>query len=120
MTEKVTENIIGCDVCGTEEGVECEILLKGDQVDRIYHLCPRHWIKVYRKTLEDFLEANEYKTNSYIKMACDKLISDSMTGDKIKEFSDAEGLVNVDRLAPQELRKIRPYKSDDSSDDDYE
>ena len=112
-------DVVGCDVCGETENVECEVLLKGDQVDRIYHLCPRHWIKVYRKTLEDFLEANEYKTNTYIKMATDKLISDAFTSDKIEEFSDDEGCVDVERLAPQELRKLRPYESD-GEDEDYE
>jgi hypothetical protein len=54
-----------CDVCGSDDGIECEILLKGDQVDRIYHLCPTHWVSVYRKSLDDFLEGNEYKTNQY-------------------------------------------------------
>ena len=115
----MSDNIVGCDVCGVTEGVECEILLKGEQVDRIYHLCPKHWIQVYRKTLDDFLEANEYKTNTYIKMSVDKLIADAVTGDKIEEFSDAEGMVDVARLDPQELRKLRPYESDDE-DADYE
>ena len=116
MTDEAT--IVGCDVCGVTEGVECEVLLKGDQVDRIYHLCPKHWIKVYRKTLEDFLEANEYKTNTYIKMAVDKLISDAVTGDKIAEFSDEDGMVDVARLQPQEVRKLRPYEMDDDNEED--
>ena len=113
-------DMIGCDVCGETEGVECEVLLKGDQVDRIYHLCPKHWIQVYRKTLEDFLEANEYKTNTYIKMATDKLISDSYTSDKIAEFSDEAGMVDVERLNPQQLRKLRPYATDEEDGEDYE
>jgi len=105
-----------CDVCGETAGVECEVMLKGDQVDRIYHLCPKHWIKVYRKTLDDFLEANEYKCNSYIKMAVDMLISDTKTTNKVQEYTDAEGMVDVERLKPQELRKLRPY--DDDEDDE--
>jgi len=111
----MTDNV-SCDVCGATEDIECEILLKGEQVDRIYHLCPEHWIKVYRKTLEDFLEANEYKCNSYIKMAVDKLISDAVTSTKIKQFSDEDGLVDVARLDPQELRRLRPYEIDDEDD----
>lgn len=111
-------DMIGCDVCGETEGVECEVLLKGDQVDRIYHLCPKHWIQVYRKTLEDFLEANEYKTNTYIKMATDKLISDAVTSDKIAEFSNEDGLVDVERLDPKMLRKLRPYATDDDEDEE--
>lgn len=118
MTVETT--VTGCDVCGETVGVECEVLLKGDQVDRIYHLCPKHWIKVYRKTLEDFLEANEYKTNTYIKMAVDKLIADSITSEKIEEFSDENGVVDVVRLSPKEVRKLRPYTadSDDCEDED--
>ena len=100
---------VKCDVCGETENVECEVLLKGDMVDRIYHLCPKHWIKVYRKTLDDFLEANEYKTNSYIKMACDKLISDAISGHKIDVYCDDEGVIDVALLNPQEVRKLRSY-----------
>ena len=111
--------IVGCDVCGETKDVECEILLKGEQVDRIYHLCPKHWIQVYRKALDDFLEANEYKTNTYIKMATDKLIADAFTGDKIDEFSDEDGMVDVQRLDPMEVRKLRPYETDEG-EEDYE
>jgi hypothetical protein len=107
-----------CDVCGKTEGVECEILLKGESVDRIYHLCPEHWIEVYRKTLEDFLEANEYKCNLYIKMAVDKLISDSTTEAKIEVYSDEEGMVDVARLNPTALRKIRPYEEEEGLGDE--
>jgi len=112
-------DIIACDVCGETENVVCEVLLKGEQVDRIYHLCPKHWVKVYRRTLDDFLEANEYKTNTYIKMATDKLIADAITSDKVEEFTDEEGMVDVDRLGPMEFRKLRPYESDEE-DLDYE
>jgi len=106
-----------CDVCGETKGVECEILLKGDQVDRIYHLCPKHWIKVYRKTLDDFLESNEYKCNTYIKMSVDKLIADAATSDKIGKFSNEDGLVDIEKLDPQELRKLRPYETDGDDDE---
>lgn len=108
-----------CDVCGTTEGVECEILLKGDMIDRIYHLCPKHWVQIYRKTLDDFLEANEYKTNSYIKMAADKMISDAISKEKIREYMDEEGAVDVEVLDPQEIRKLRPYRPD-ADEEDYE
>jgi hypothetical protein len=108
-----------CDICGTTEGVECEILLKGDQVDRIYHLCPKHWIQVYRRTLDDFLEASEYKTNSYIKMAVDKLVGDAINSDKVDQYSDEDGMVDVTKLDPKEIRKLRPYASD-PDDEDYE
>lgn len=110
-----------CDICGTTEGVECEVLLKGEMVDRIYHLCPKHWVKVYRRTLDDFLEANEYKTNSYIKMAVDKLVGDAINSKKVEEYSDDEGMVDVGLLKPQEVRKLRPYASDpDEEDEVYE
>ncbi len=117
---KYNTSDVSCDVCSEIEGVECEILLKGDKVDRIYHLCPKHWIMVYRKTLDDFLEANEYKTNTYIKMAVDKLISDSLTEDKIHVYSDKEGMVDVEVLNPQMMRKLRPYSVDEMDNEDYE
>lgn len=108
-----------CDICGSMENVECEVLLKGEQVDRIYHLCPKHWIKVYRKTLDDFLEVNEYKTNSYIKMSVDKLVGDEMNNRKVERYSDDEGIIDVVELDPQEIRKLRPYESD-PDEEDYE
>lgn len=108
-----------CDVCGTQEGVECEILLKGDAVDRIYHLCPEHWVAVYRKTLDDFLEGNEYKTNQYVKMAADKLIADGLNDRKIEMYVDDEGGIDVATLAPKEVRKLRSYTPDEG-DMDYE
>ena len=105
-------NQMKCDVCGETEGVECEVLLTGEQVDRIYHLCPEHWIKVYRKTLEDFLESNEYRCNTYIKMAADKLISDSLTKNKVISYSDDDGFIDIGELTPKEIRKLRPYELD--------
>jgi hypothetical protein len=112
MTEK-------CDVCGSDDGIECEVLLKGDQVDRIYHLCPVHWVSVYRKSLDDFLEGNEYKTNQYIKMAADKLIGDGMSNRKIDANADEDGAIDIMALDPTEIRKLRPY-APDAGDADYE
>ena len=108
---------VKCDVCGETKDVECEILLKGDQVDRIYHLCPKHWVKVYRKSLDDFLEANEYKTNSYIKMSCDKLISDGISNRKIDAFCDEDGAVDVMALNPSDIKKLRPYSLDEGEEE---
>lgn len=108
-----------CDVCGSTEGVECEILLKGDMVDRIYHLCPHHWVQVYRKTLDDFLEGNEYKTNQYVKMSADKLIADGLSNRKIDLYMDDDGAVDVVTLEPQEIRKLRSYTPDEG-ESDYE
>lgn len=108
-----------CDVCGIEYGVECEILTKGESVDRVYHLCPEHWTAVYRRTLDDFVEQNEYKANSYIKMVADKMIVDAIHTDKVELFLDEEGALDVEGLEPKEVRRLRPYTSS-VSESDYE
>lgn len=108
-----------CDVCGVEENVECEILLKGDVVDRIYHLCPKHWVTMYRRTLESFTENNEYKVSSYIKMSCDKMIADAVSNAKIDSYTTDEGGIDIELLNPKDIKKLRSYK-DNSEDDDYE
>ncbi len=108
-----------CDVCGTTEGVECEILTKGTSPDRIYHLCPEHWVAVYRKTLEDFLEHSEYKVNSYIKMAADKIIVDARNDEKVGDLVNEDGTLDVETLEPREIRRIRPYEPE-SEEMDHE
>ena len=108
-----------CDVCGTEEGVQCEILTKGEAVDRIYHLCPKHWTEVYRRALEDFTEGNEYKSNSYVKMIADRLIVDAHHTEKAALYLDEEGVLDIDSLEPVEIKRLRPYE-DDSNEEGYE
>lgn len=106
-----------CDVCGTDKDVQCEILTKGEEVDRIYHLCPIHWVEVYRRCLDDFVENSEYKANTYIKMVTDKLIVDSLNRSKMESFTNDEGIIDVESLDPTEIRMIRPYE-DDGTDDE--
>ena len=98
-----------CDVCGSDENVQCEVLLKGDMIDRIYHLCGYHWIEVYRRTLDDFMEESEYKCNTYVKMSADKLIAEGVSGKKIEDYKNDEGIIDVDELNPVEIRRVRPY-----------
>lgn len=105
-----------CDVCGSTENIQCEILTKGDMVDRIYHLCPEHWVSVYRKTLDDFVENNEYKVNSYIKMVADKLIVDDQSLQKSIMYVDENGQLDLETLDPVEVRRIRPYSEDMDED----
>ena len=102
-----------CDVCGTIEGVSCEIMMKGENVDRIYHLCQEHWVVVYSKCLDDFLEQNEYKVNSYIKINADKLIVDSMHRDKLEVIVDEEGVADCAKFNPVNLRVLRNYEGEE-------
>jgi hypothetical protein len=83
-----------CDVCGSTEGVRCEIMMKGTQVDRVYHMCPEHWIEVYKEVLEDFLEHNEYKVNSYLKVSADRMI------------------VHSQHMEPTAIRILRPFEDE--------
>jgi len=109
-----------CDVCGTEKDVQCEILLKGDNIDRMYHLCPFHLVEVYRRALEDFVENNEYKVNTYIKMVADKIIIDHRNKIKVEEYVGDTGEIDMELIkVPLNLRKLRPY-DDDGTDNDYE
>lgn len=102
-----------CDVCGTTENVRCEIMMKGEQVDRIYHLCESHWVKVYSRCLDDFLEQNEYKTNSYIKMVADKFIVDAIHRDKMEDIADEQGFADCTKFEPEEVRVLRPYEGEE-------
>ena len=108
-----------CDVCGETKGVVCEILTKGENVDRVYHLCPAHWVEVYRRTLDDFLENSEYKVNSFIKMVADRLIVDFTNKEKMSNYVDEDDNIDMVKLKPVEVRMLRPYE-DDGSDNDYE
>ena len=102
-----------CDVCGTDEGVRCEIMMKGGQVDRVYHLCCDHWVDVYSRCLEDFLEQNEYKVNSYIKAIADKMIVDQRHLLKMSEACDEDGNIDLGDFNPVEVRNLRSYEGDD-------
>jgi hypothetical protein len=102
-----------CDVCGTEENVNCEMMMKGEQVDRIYHLCAYHWMVVFRDCLEDFLEQNEYKVNSYIKATADKMIVDTHARTKMEAIADEEGNVDLNEFEPEMVRTLRPYEGDE-------
>lgn len=108
-----------CDICGTTKNIRCEILTKGEDVDRIYHFCPDHWVDIYRRTLDDFVENSEYKVNSYIKMVADRLIVDAQNKIKIEGFVGDDDILKVDELNPMEIRMLRPYE-DDNTDNDYE
>lgn len=107
-----------CDVCGSINDIQCEIFTKGEDVDRIYHFCPKHWIEVYRKTLDDFVEDNEYKANTYIKMIADKMIVDSLNNVKIKTLVDDNDIIDVGILNPTCIRKISPYEDDGFGESD--
>lgn len=96
-----------CDVCGSTENVQCEILTMGDRVDRVYHLCSAHWIDVYRRTLDDFLEQNEYRVNSHIKMIADKLIVDAQHNTKMEKHINEEGQLDLEGLEPVEVRRLK-------------
>ena len=109
-----------CDVCGTEEGVTCELMMKGENVDRIYHLCSYHWMVVYRSCLEDFLEQNEYKCNSYIKATADKMIVDTHAKDKMKAIADDEGMVDLNQFQPEMIRTLRPYEGEEEYEEGEE
>lgn len=100
-----------CDVCGSINDIQCEIFTKGEDIDRIYHFCPKHWIEVYRKTLDDFVEDNEYKANTYIKMVADKMIVDALNNVKIEDLVDVE-------FKPTCIRKISPYEDDNFGESD--
>ena len=102
-----------CDVCGVEEGVQCEVMVRGSQIDRIYHLCPEHWVEVYRRALDDFVESNEYKANSYIKAVADRLIADRLSEDKFPQYQDEELVVDMEKVNPREIRTLRPYEVED-------
>ncbi len=111
MTKKQVDK---CDVCGSTKDVQCEVIIRGTRVDRVYHFCPTHWVQVYRKTLDDFLEESESKVNSYIKAVADKLIVDEQHNDKMDLYTKEDGTLDMERLDPVEIRKLRPY--DDSDD----
>lgn len=103
-----------CDVCGTDEGIRCEIMMKGEQVDRVYHLCQAHWVVVYSRCLEDFLEQNEYKVNSYIKAIADKLIVDSICMDKVDSIVDMETeTLDLTKFNPSDVRMLRSYEGEE-------
>ena len=102
-----------CDVCGSDKDVQCEIITKGDKVDRVYHFCPLHWVEVYRRSLDDFLEQNEYKVNSYIKLVADKLIVDAQHELKVQQHIMENGELDVEALCPVEFRRIRAFDEDD-------
>ncbi len=106
-----------CDVCGSTNDIQCEIFTKGEDIDRIYHFCPKHWIEVYRKTLDDFVEDNEYKANTYIKIIADKIIVDALNNIKIEDVAD-NGIIDVDILNPTCIRKISPYEDDNFGESD--
>jgi len=102
-----------CDVCGITEGVQCEVFTKGEVIDRVYHLCPEHWTEVYRRTLDDFVESNEYKVHSYIKMSADKLIADATTSRKLLDYEDEDGNLDSEQIKAIEIRSIQPYSGGD-------
>lgn len=106
-----------CDVCGTEENVSCEIMMKGENVDRIYHLCSYHWMVVFRNCLEDFLEQNEYKVNSYIKGTADKMIVDGYHKEKMTAIATEDGMVDLNQFEPEQIRTLRPYEGDEYEED---
>jgi hypothetical protein len=101
-----------CDVCGATEGIRCEIMMKGEQLDRVYHLCHEHWVVVYSRCLEDFLEENEYKVNSYIKSVCDKLIVDAIAADKMESIEE-DGTIDLTKFNPVDVRTLRPYEGEE-------
>jgi hypothetical protein len=105
--------VMKCDVCGVIEGVRCEIMMKAERVDRIYHLCHEHWVEVYSRCLEDFLEQNEYKVNSYIKVNADKLIVDSIHRDKMDMVITDEGMADCSKFNPADVRILRSYDGDE-------
>ena len=99
-----------CDVCGSTKDVQCEIMVKGTQVDRIYHFCPEHWVEVYRRTLEDFVEQNQYKANSYIKGVADSLIANRISEDKMPSYQDEEQVIDLEKTNARKVRVLRPYE----------
>jgi hypothetical protein len=104
--------IIECDVCGSTEGVQCEIMMKGSRVDRVYHLCPEHWVEVYRECIESFLDHNPYKVNSFIKNAADSLIIKQRHLDKLGDITTDDGVVDLNIFAPRTVRILRTFDVD--------
>jgi len=102
-----------CDICGTTKNVKAIVFVKGDsEVDRIYHFCYDHLLKVYANTIDDFAENNEYKVNSYLKTVADKLIVDAQCENKSKIFVDENGEIDVNLLSLFEVRNLNPYESE--------
>ena len=95
-----------CDICGSEENVSCEVMMKGDAVERVYTLCGEHWVEVYRRCLDEFMEENEYKVNAFIKAATDRLIVDSYTREKTDFLINDEGLVDFTGMEISEIRNL--------------
>ena len=104
---------IKCDVCGSTEGVQCEIMTKGDRVDRIYHLCPEHWIEVYRECLESFLDHNPYKVNSFLKVAADRLIINQLHFNKMVDTVAEDKDIDINAFEPCMVRVLRTYDDND-------
>lgn len=102
-----------CDVCGTTKDVQCEVFTKGEEVDRIYHLCMKHWVDIYRGALEDFVENNEYKVNAYLRMSADKMIVGANHARKAISVMDEEGGVDLSRLDPMEVRRVAAHYDDE-------
>jgi hypothetical protein len=101
-----------CDVCGASKDIQCEVMLKGTQVDRIYHLCPEHWVEVYRRSLDDFVESNQYKANSYIKAVADRLIAKRTTDDKLPHLTE-DDVVDLGKIDVREVRVLRSYEPEE-------
>lgn len=116
------EELMVCDGCGADQDIQCEIFMAGADVDRIYHLCPNCLVKVYRDSLEVFLEHSEYKVNTYLRNAIDGLIVEQFTHKKLQ--AKAEGEVGDDvevnlitAFSPDYVRKVSPYNEKDSGDE---
>lgn len=101
---------MNCDICGSEENVKCELFLRGEDVDRIYHLCPDHMVELYRSSLAEFCEDNEYKVNSFLKRAADRMLVDAETmmkvSDLLGEDDTPEKVLDIEDINPDYVRLI--------------
>lgn len=96
-----------CDVCGSTENVTCEVYMNGNYADRVYHLCPTHWVDLYRKAINDFMEDNEYKVSAYLKGIADKMIVDSYIEQKMETIVGRSEEFDLEDLAPHDIKFLK-------------
>lgn len=103
------EEVFCCDVCGSEDNIQCEIYLNGDEIGRVYHFCPECQSELYMICIDELLGGNEYKVNQFVQNQADALINRSITDGKLTDINPDD---IFDKLNPIRVRKVKPYNNE--------
>lgn len=100
-----------CDVCGSDDNVQCEIYMAGDSISRVYHFCPLCQVELFRRCIDDLVGQNEYKVSEFVQRYADALICESINDTKLRRLNDEDNIVDV--FNPVRVRTTKPYTEDE-------